>query len=84
MNHDTPADPHFDVIGDFLKRFDSPAVGHALRELSPEEKVRIEALVRGDLDPEERQGLVPLLSASESALGYLARLAKGESPPPAP
>lgn len=84
MNHDTPADPHFDVIGDFLKRFDSPAVGHALRELSPEEKVRIEALARGELDPDERQRLLPLLSASESALRYLARLAKGDAPPPNP
>jgi hypothetical protein len=84
MNHDTPADPHFDVIGDFLKRFDSPAVGHALRELSPEEKTRIEALARGELGPEERQQLVPLLSASESALRYLARLVKGDSPPATP
>jgi hypothetical protein len=77
MNHDSSVDPQLEVISGFLKHFDLPAVGHSRDDLTDDERQRLEALARGELGPLERQALVPFLSANDSALEYLAKLAKG-------
>ena len=67
-------------LGRFAGEFLSPVLAHAREELSPQDRVRIEAFFRGELGDVERRELLPLLGANVAALEFLAALlAPGKS-----
>lgn len=68
----------FRILADFLDAFGTAAQGHARSELKDEEKARLDRLVRGDLEDEERRELVPLLMHNEVAMEFVAEKALGQ------
>ncbi|MCW1925176.1 hypothetical protein OKA05_21630 [Luteolibacter arcticus] len=76
MNAEHPPNDDLKVLHDFLGAFDQSALAHARADLTDEEKREIEGLAQGQLTPEQRSSLLPVLATNENAIELLASLLK--------
>lgn len=70
----------FEILADFLNRFDREVEGRELQELPPEVRLKLRDLARGALSDSERNELFLLLSRNPDWVGRLAEEVKALRP----